>query len=94
MVLDNDSLVKTNAPTVQALAKLMLLDCGIVELIEPYVPADHASPSKADETAEERMPAPVPLAASLWTEAAPLREHTARNNVAEAQRSEIRRYAV
>ena len=94
MVLDNDSLVKTNAPTVQALAKLMLLDCGIVELIEPYVPADHASPSKADETAEERMPAPVPLAASLWTEAAPLREHTARNNVAETQRSEIRRYAV
>lgn len=37
MIVDEYSFVKSNDLDVQALAKLMLIDCGIIELTEPFV---------------------------------------------------------
>lgn len=61
LILDEDYMVDINNPDVKKLALLMLLDCGIVELKDPYVPATRSVPPTQNQQTESPQPHYAPL---------------------------------
>lgn len=56
LILDEDYMVDSDNPNVKKLALLMLLDCGLIELKEPYVPATRSVPPTQNQQTDSPLP--------------------------------------
>lgn len=61
IILDEYFMVDMDNPNVKKLALLMLLDCGLVELAEPYVPVARSVPPTQNQQTDSPQPHYAPL---------------------------------